>query len=176
MGFTGVITTPKLPCWKKMIFQLVGRFFLGAKFCWTQKNKPLPFAWWPSTPGVPQRKAKRLSQNVPLHAKASPSNSEYLGDFFPTEVESSQLNRCDDLGSFKNKKNNGCIEWTKNTKRFRISFPFASWICLFGGRFKKKFHLNGGWVENVDESMVESESVKTITVKKNKKIQNTPED
>ena len=39
-----------------MIFQLIGRFFFGAKiFLKTKKNKPLPFARDPIPPGDPTR-------------------------------------------------------------------------------------------------------------------------
>lgn len=50
--FRGVTVTLLI----KMIFQLIGRFFFGAKiFLKTKKNKPLPFARDPIPPGDPTR-------------------------------------------------------------------------------------------------------------------------
>ena len=150
--FRGVTVTLLI----KMIFQLIGRFFLGAKiFLKTKKTNlcPLPVTQYPL---VTQREAG-LSQNVPLHAKPSPSNSEYLTgkwSFFPTDrVISTQPMWWFGLFKNKKKKNNGCIEWTKITQTSFGSLFFGMLdLLVWWLKQTKCFTENGGWVENADES------------------------
>ena len=199
MGFTGVITTPffrgvTVPLLIKMIFQLIGRFFLGAKFSWKQKKQT--FALCPVTQSSPWCSPTKGERPFPERATSCQGIAIKLwipprgsGDFSNWQTLSIQL--CPKkginptillwgwdwdhqtysregygclgrvistqpmwwFGLFKNKKQKRPVEWTKNTKSFRNSFfwKHLGFACLVV-ETNKMFHLNGGWVENADES------------------------